>query len=83
VQILRPTSENGDAIIDPDCVLPENFRLSTITEKRFSDRWIRISRLEEIIGVDAGSVEPPSYREDESHVPRPLPPVSGLSIEAR
>lgn len=48
-QVLRPTSAQGDAIVDPDEVLPPNFRLETLKEKRFGGRWIRISRL---VGVD-------------------------------
>ena len=49
-QILRPTSEKGEATVDPDEVLPPNFRLETVEVKRFGARWIRISRL---LGVDA------------------------------
>ena len=48
-QVLRPTSAEGDAIVDPDEELPENFRLETIAEKRFGARWIRISRATEIL----------------------------------
>lgn len=44
-QVLRPTSEKGDMIVDPDEELPPNFRLETLREKRFGARWIRISRL--------------------------------------
>jgi hypothetical protein len=48
-QVLRPTSADGDPIVDPDERLPDTFRLETVTEKRFGGRWIRISRL---TGID-------------------------------
>ena len=48
-QVLRPTSAKGEAIVDPDEELPENFRLETIAEKRFGARWVRISRVAEIL----------------------------------
>ena len=48
-QVLRPTSAEGEAIVDPDEELPENFRLETVAEKRFGARWIRISRVTEIL----------------------------------
>jgi hypothetical protein len=63
-QVLRPTSARGDLIVDPDDVFPDNFRLQAIAEKRFGGRWIRISRLEEILPVEtdvsaAGAPETP------------------------
>jgi hypothetical protein len=54
-QVMRPTSAEGEAIVDPDDMLPSNFHLHTLTEKRFGGRWIRISRLEGVAGVDATS----------------------------
>jgi hypothetical protein len=48
-QVVRPTSENGAPVIDPDDALPNNFRLTTLEMKRFGGRWIRISRL---IGIE-------------------------------
>ncbi len=48
-QVLRPTSAEGEAIVDPDEELPENFRLEMIAEKRFGARWLRISRVTEIL----------------------------------
>ncbi len=48
-QVLRPTSADGEAIVDPDEELPENFRLEMIAEKRFGARWLRISRVTEIL----------------------------------
>ena len=44
-QVLRPTTAGGDAGIDPDDVLPPEFKLEPIERKRFGMRWIRISRL--------------------------------------
>ncbi len=48
-QVIRPTTPQGDPIVDPDEILPAAFRLETVAEKRFGARWIRISRL---AGVD-------------------------------
>ncbi len=55
-QVVRPTSANGDPIVDPDEELPESFQLETITQKRFGARWIRISRL---LGVAPSSASAP------------------------
>ncbi len=57
-EILHPRLDRGEVIIDPDDVMPENFRLRTLAEKRFGGRWIRISRVEEISGVDVNPIEP-------------------------
>lgn len=51
-QILRPTSAQGDAGVDPEDELPPEFKLQPIDRKRFGMRWIRISR------VTAVEVEP-------------------------
>ena len=48
MQAIRPTSEKGETGVDPDDVLPENYHLERIAEKRFGGRWLRISRLTEI-----------------------------------
>jgi hypothetical protein len=48
-QVMRPTSAQGDLIVDPDEVLPPSFQLETVAQKRFGGRWIRISRL---TGID-------------------------------
>ncbi len=47
-QVIRPTSGDGDAGVDPDEVLPEEFQLEPLEQKRFGARWIRISRLRRI-----------------------------------
>jgi hypothetical protein len=44
-QALRPTTPNGDMGIDPEDLLPPNFRLEPFAEKRFGARWDRLSRL--------------------------------------
>jgi hypothetical protein len=44
-QVVRPTTEHGDAGIEPDDVLPAEFHLEPIERKRFGMRWIRISRV--------------------------------------
>lgn len=55
-QVLRPTTAQGDLIVDPNEVLPPAFRLETVAEKRFGARWIRISRLTGIDLAEAGSL---------------------------
>ncbi|MDB6128635.1 MAG: hypothetical protein JWM35_2531 [Verrucomicrobia bacterium] len=55
-QALRPTTPNGRFGIDPDDVLPPNFHLETLAEKRFGGRMERLSRL---ISVDRDSVAAP------------------------
>ncbi|MSU47637.1 MAG: hypothetical protein EXS37_00815 [Opitutus sp.] len=54
-QVIRPTTAQGDAGVDPDEVLPEEFRLQTLEQKRFGARWIRISRLVEIVPTPPAS----------------------------
>ncbi len=44
-RVLRPTTAEGDLIVDPDDALPENFQLEPITRKRFGGRWIEVCRL--------------------------------------
>jgi hypothetical protein len=44
-QALRPTSAQGDMGVDPEDLMPDNFRLQPIAEKRFGARWARLSRL--------------------------------------
>jgi hypothetical protein len=55
-QALRPTAADGRFGVDPDDVLPENFHLVTLAEKRFGGRMDRLSRLVEI-GPDIPSTE--------------------------
>ncbi|PAW63657.1 MAG: hypothetical protein B9S34_13940 [Opitutia bacterium Tous-C1TDCM] len=45
VQVLRPTSAQGDVIVAPDDRLPDSFKLQPIAQKRFGGRWIRLSRV--------------------------------------
>lgn len=44
-QVIRPTTAEGDAAVDPADHLPESFRLEPIERKRFGARWVRLSRL--------------------------------------
>jgi hypothetical protein len=37
--------------VDPDDVMPDNFKLTPIAEKRFGGRWARLSRLDAIEDV--------------------------------
>ena len=48
--------------VDPDDVLPENFRLEPITEKRFGGRWARLSRLIAIEDTPKKEPAPPSAK---------------------
>jgi hypothetical protein len=44
-QALRPTSAQGEMGVDPEDLMPPEFRLETVAEKRFGGRWARLSRL--------------------------------------
>jgi hypothetical protein len=44
-QGLRPTSERGEMGVDPADVMPPEFHLEVIAEKRFGARWARLSRV--------------------------------------
>ena len=65
-QALRPTTPEGKFGVDPDDVLPDNFRLELLAEKRFGGRMARLSRL---VAVDP---EPPGTAQPK----RPPPPPS-------
>ena len=56
-QALRPTSAQGEMGVDPEDLMPPEFRLETVAEKRFGGRWARLSRLvavEEISPLPTG-----------------------------
>ena len=55
-QVVRPTSAQGDPQVDPDDVLPPQFHLERLEEKRFGGRWIRISRIVSIDGESLSAV---------------------------
>lgn len=57
-QVVRPTTPEGDAGIDPDDVLSDEFHLEPIAQKRFGGRWIRLSRLVELTPVAGTPVSP-------------------------
>jgi hypothetical protein len=44
-QALRPTSVDGNMGVDPEDLMPPNYHLETLAEKRFGGRWARLSRL--------------------------------------
>ncbi len=54
-QVVRPTSARGEAGVEPDDILPPEFKLETIDRKRFGTRWIRVSR---IVAIDVKPAEP-------------------------
>jgi hypothetical protein len=57
-QALRPTTPRGDMGVDPDDLMPDNYRLEPIAEKRFGGRYARLSRL---VSIDEPrSAEPPA-----------------------
>ena len=59
-QALRPTSARGDMGVDPEDLMPANFRLKPIIEKRFGARWARLSRLIAIEDEPKKEATPPS-----------------------
>jgi hypothetical protein len=54
-QGLRPTSERGELGIDPQDLMPPEFQLETIAEKRFGTRWTRLSR---VVAINPAPVSP-------------------------
>jgi hypothetical protein len=54
LQVLRPTSAQGNAVVELDDVLPSNYHLEPLVRKRFGGRWIQVSR---VTSVDP---EPPA-----------------------
>jgi hypothetical protein len=68
-QALRPTSARGDMGVDPDDLMPANFRLEPIAEKRFGARWARLSRLIAIEDTPKKEPAPP---------PAKLPPLAAM-----
>ena len=52
-QALRPTSARGEMGVDPDDLMPANYRLEPIAEKRFGGRYARLSRL---VAIDDAAV---------------------------
>ena len=72
-QALRPTTPDGNFGVDPEDLLPGNFHLETLAEKRFGGRMARLSRL-----VSVGPEPPaPAKTKDKppgpSVVPKPAP----------
>lgn len=59
-QALRPTSPQGAMGVDPDDLMPENYRLEPIAEKRFGGRYARLSRLVSIDEVAPRPAKPDS-----------------------
>ena len=57
-QALRPTTAEGDRGIDPEDLMPDNYRLEAIAEKRFGGRWLRISRIVAIDPVNPKAATP-------------------------
>ena len=64
-QALRPTTPEGKFGVDPEDVLPDNFRLELLAEKRFGGRMARLSRL---VAVDPEPAAPAKAK-----VPPPPP----------
>ena len=58
-QIIRPSSAQGEMVVDPEDQLPDSFKLETIAMKRFGARWSRISRVTSI-DRESGAPQPPS-----------------------
>lgn len=54
-QGLRPTSVRGEMGVDPNDLMPPEFHLETIAEKRFGTRWARLSRVTMIVPAPAVS----------------------------
>jgi hypothetical protein len=76
-QAIRPSSADGDMGVDPDDLLPPNFHLQMIAEKRFGGRLDRISR---IVSIDP---EPDKPGKDDQRAPEPSPLRSISELQSR
>jgi hypothetical protein len=81
-QALRPTTAQGKMGIDPDDLMPDNFRLEPVAERRFGGRSIRLSRL---VSIDPISADHESAKPDGNSLQSPLSgdaagPVSRLPV---
>jgi hypothetical protein len=72
-QALRPTTPDGRFGVDPDDLLPENFQLETLAEKRFGGRMARLSRL---VAVAPEPVAPAKAGEKSPAPPGAVKPAS-------
>jgi hypothetical protein len=68
-QTLRPTSVRGEMGVDPNDLMPPEFHLETIAEKRFGTRWARLSRVV--------SIEPGPAAGGGELTPQAIAPASG------
>ncbi len=68
-QALRPTSVAGQMGVDPDDIMPDNFRLEPIAEKRFGGRYARLSRL--VVIEDRPADSAPSDRAETVPIAKP------------
>jgi hypothetical protein len=73
-QAIRPSSADGDMGIDPDDLLPPNFHLQVIAEKRFGGRLDRMSR---IVSIDP-EPDNPKKADQRTLEPTPLRSISEL-----
>jgi len=70
-QALRPTTPEGKFGVDPDDLLPDNFQLETLAEKRFGGRTARLSRLVAVHPKPAAPVKTEAKSPAPSIIPRP------------
>ncbi|MDB6169803.1 MAG: hypothetical protein JWM88_2667 [Verrucomicrobia bacterium] len=59
MQALRPTTVEGEFGVDPDDLMPANFHLETLAEKRFGGRMDRLSRLVSVDPAPEADAKPP------------------------
>lgn len=77
-QGLRPTTEQGDMGIDPLDFMPPEFELETIGERRFGNRWARLSRLVRIKAPPV-STPPPAAAGTDGDLFKPAPTAEKTS----
>jgi hypothetical protein len=76
-QAIRPTSADGEMGVDPEDVMPPNFHLERIAEKRFGGRLDRLSR---IVSIDPEPEKP--ARGAQPPLASPLRTISALHSES-
>lgn len=63
-QELRPASAMGDHQVVPEDVLPKNFQIETLAERRFGTKLVRISRLLAVNELEAAATPSPARTAD-------------------
>jgi hypothetical protein len=79
VQTMRPTTIGGDYGVDPDDLMPPNYYLATVAEKRFGANLARVSRIVSIDPQPQGE-KGPAQGPDRASPLRLISEIQSLSV---